>query len=101
MRLGEGRRYSESRVDTERVKKGRAQELVGDRKNVRVKDVKERLLLSRERVINDSRYYMANDSPGNTNTYKEIMEAVKVNSPGKLSYGKERMATWLLNSRLQ
>ena len=101
MRLGGGRRYSESRADAERVKKGRAPELVGDRKNVRVKDVKERLLLSRERVINDSRYYMANDSPGNTNTYKEIMEAVKVNSPGKLSYGKERMAIWLLNSRLQ
>ena len=43
MRLGGGRRYSESRVDTERVKKGRAQEFFGDRKNTRVKDEKEKI----------------------------------------------------------
>ena len=101
MQLGGGRRHSESRVDAERVKKGGAQEFFGDRKNTRVKDEKEKMLLNRERVINDSRYYLPNDSSGNQNMYKEIMEAVKVNSPGKLSYGKERMATWLLNSRIQ
>ena len=33
--------------------------------------------------------------------YQEIMEVVKEKSPPHLSYGKERMAAWLLESRLQ
>ena len=35
------------------------------------------------------------------NMYREIMEVVKENSPSQLPYGRERMAAWLLESRMQ
>ena len=33
--------------------------------------------------------------------YQEMMEVVKEKSPPHLSYGKERMAAWLVESRLR
>ena len=70
MRLGGGRRFSESRL--ERGRKGRTQELAMEGRPTRGKE-----------------------------GYKELMDAVKINSSANTSYGRERMVAWLLNSHLQ
>jgi len=70
MRLGGGRKFSESRL--ERGRKGRTQELALEGRITRGKE-----------------------------GYKELMDAVKMNSPANTSYGRERMVAWLLNSHLQ
>ena len=102
MRLGGGRRFSESRV--ERGKKGRSQELGGEKKITRLEEMtgfhsKENIPLREKPAILNSRNRKAND--GTQDMYKDIMEAVKESSPANLAYGRERMAAWLLDSRIQ
>jgi hypothetical protein len=104
MRLGGGRRFSESRV--ERGKKGRSQEFGGEEKMMRLKETtglqrKENIALREKPSIINSRNRKANELDGTQNMYKEIMEAVKLSSPSNLAYGRERMAAWLLDSRIQ
>ena len=104
MRLGGGRRFSESRV--ERGKKGRGQEFGGEEKMTRLKETtgflrKEDKPLREKPAILNSRNRKTNELVGTQDIYKEIMEAVKVSSPANLAYGRERMAAWLLDSRIQ
>ena len=94
MRLGGGRRYSEGRL--ERMRKGRSQDMVGEDKNVRLKVEKENMWLKKEKELKHGK-----QKESTANMYKEIMDAVKVNVSSSLPFGNERMAAWLLESRLQ
>ena len=97
MRLGGGRRFSESRV--ERGKKGRSQEFGGEEKIMRLKESTG--FHRKENIPINSKNRKTNEFDGTQNMYKEIMEAVKVSSPANLAYGRERMAAWLLDTRIQ
>ena len=70
MRMGGGRRFSESRL--EKVRKVRTQEITLEGRKSRRKE-----------------------------GYKELMDAVKINPAANISYGRERMLAWLLNSHQQ
>ena len=99
-RLGGGRRYSEGR--------GRSSKERGGEKIIRLKDKsgsggenmkprkeKQKKVLERVSKTNIMEEDLARK------LYQEMMEVVKEKSPPHLSYGKERMAAWLLESRLQ
>ena len=97
MRLGGGRRFSEGRV--ERGKKGRSQEFGGEEKIMRLKESTG--FHRKQNIPINSKNRKTNEFDGTQNMYKEIMEAVKVSSPANLAYGRERMAAWLLDTRIQ
>ena len=90
------RRYSESKV--ERGRMGRNQEFLREGRTAKNKEPKDRILLKTESSFKSSK---GNDLEENQKIYKEIKDAVKVKSPANHSYGRERMAAWLLSSRLQ
>ena len=95
MRMNGGRRYSESRIDKGRL--GRSLEFGMDDKNLRLAHSKN-TDLDNVKVRNDFR---ANSKFDTNYMYKEIMEALKVKNPSKVGYGNERLANWLLDSRMQ
>ena len=64
-------------------------------------NLKEKKPLREKPTIQNSRNRKTNELDGTKKMYKEIMEAVKVSSPANLAYGRERMAAWLLDSRIQ
>ena len=115
-RLCGGRRYSESRVDRgrkslEKVKQKRTQSKEAtsypgrEQDNYKTKKDKHTTTYNYRDLKTNHTALKGTIENSETevakNMYREIMKVVKEKSPSQLPYGRERMAAWLLESRMQ